>query len=250
MKDYSNYPFRCSSLGALMTNKQGKTDTTCMAELSETCKSKLVEIYINHQYKREKDISNKYIEKGLAVEEDAITLYSRLANKFFTKNDTRVFNDFIQGEPDLFEGKTIFNADHIHELKSSWDIFTFFTTKNKKIDKDYYYQIQGYLALTGAKSATLGYCLIDTPEPMINDEKRRVFYKMNVLTEENEDYKKACKAIEANMIFGDIPMSERVIKFEIEKSEDIIQSVYSRVPLWRRFLNELVGVEQLKLKVA
>lgn len=247
--DYS-YPFRCSSLGSLMTNKQGKTDTTCMAELSETCKNKLIEIYINRKYNREKDISNKYIEKGLAVEEDAITLYSRVEGKFFTKNDVRLFNSFIQGEPDLFEGERVTDATHIHELKASWDIFTFFTTKTKKIDKDYLYQVQGYMALSGAKTATLAYCLIDTPEPMINDEKRRLFHKMNVLTDENPEYKEACGLLELSMKFGDIPMKDRIIKFELERNDDLIASIYKRVPLWRKFLNEFAGSEQLKLAVA
>lgn len=250
MMNYDNYSFRCSSLGALMSNKQGKTDTTCMAELSETTKAKLIEIYINHKYKREKDISNKYIEKGLAVEEDAITLYSRIEGKFFKKNDMRLFNDFIQGEPDLFEGPRVTEATHIIDLKSSWDIFTFFVNKTKPVNKDYLYQLNGYMALSGAPTATLAYCLIDTPEPMINDEKRRLFHKMNVLTDENPVYKEACVLLEASMTFGDIPMRERIIEFELERNDDLINSVYRRVPLWRKFLNEFAGHEQLKLAVA
>lgn len=250
MITFDNYPFRCSSLGTLMTNQQGKKDTTCVAELSETCKSKLVEVYINHFYKREKDITNKYIEKGLAVEEDAITLYSRLEGKFFKKNDQRLFNDFIQGEPDLFEGSRIDEATHIIDLKSSWDIFTFFVNNVKKVDKDYLYQLNGYMALTGADTATLAYCLIDTPEPMINDEKRRLFHKMNVLTEENADYKKACELLDKSMTFGDIPMADRVIKFQLTRDDELINNVYKRVPFWREFLNTLVKTYQPKLITA
>lgn len=239
MKEFDNITFRCSQLGKLMTNKQGKDTTKSYDELSESCKQALIEIFIGRRYKRHKDISNKYIEKGLAVEEDAVTLYSRLEGKFFKKNTQRIHNDFINGEPDLFRGASVFDADHIDELKSSWDIFTFFAVKTKPVNKEYLYQLQGYMALTNAETSTLGYCLIDTPDPMINDEKRKLFYKMNVLTDENEDYKKACELIDASMRFGDIPLKDRVIKFELKRDEAIIESVYARVPWWRQFLNEL-----------
>src|SRR5687767_317042 len=148
MKEFDNITFRCSSLGSLMTNKQGKKDTTTYEDLSETCKQALIEMFIARRYHRHKDITNKYIEKGLAVEEDAVTLYSRLEGKFFKKNDQRIHNEFINGEPDLFRGTSVFDADHIDELKSSWDIFTFFTVKTKPVNKDYLYQLQGYMALT------------------------------------------------------------------------------------------------------
>lgn len=247
---FDNYAFRCSSLGALMTNKQGKSDTTCLAELSESCKQTLIEIIISRKYNRQKDIANKYIEKGLAVEEDAVTLYSRLEGKFFKKNTHRIISDDIQGEPDLYKGNSIFDAEHIIDLKSSWDVFTFFAVKTKPINKDYLYQLNGYMALTGAKSATLAYCLINTPEPMINDEKRRLFYKMNVLTEENPEYKKACELIERNMTFDDIPMEDRVIKFELKRDDELMDKVYKRVPWWREFMNEFVKNDKVKMIAA
>lgn len=250
MREFDNITFRCSSLGKLMTNQQGKKDTTKYEELSETCKQALIEMFISRRYGRQKDITNKYTEKGLAVEEDAVTLYSRLEGKFFKKNTERIHNEFINGEPDLFRGVSVFNADHIDELKSSWDIFTFFTVKTKPINKDYLYQLQGYMALTGAKTSTLGYCLIDTPEPMINDEKRRLFHKMNVLTDQNPDYIKACELLELNMKFDDVPLQDRVIKFQVPCNEDLIESVYARVPWWRQFLNEFAESFQDRLKAA
>lgn len=250
MREFDNITFRCSLLGKLMTNKQGKTDTTKYEDLSETCKQALIEMFIARRFQRHKDISNKYIEKGLMVEEDAVTLYSRLEGKFFKKNKDRIHNEYINGEPDLFTGVSVFDAQHVHELKSSWDIFTFYTVRSKPIDKNYLYQINGYMALTGAKAATLGYCLINTPEPMINDEKRKLFHKMNVLTDQNPDYIEACKHIDASMTFDDIALEDRVIKFLLERDEALIESIYARVPWWRQFLNEFAEGFKMKLKAA
>ena len=82
--------FRCSQLGKLMTEPRSKTET-----LSETTKKYLAEVYASVKYGRKKDIVNKYIQKGLMVEEDAITLISRLNKKMYLKNGTHLKNDFI-----------------------------------------------------------------------------------------------------------------------------------------------------------
>ncbi len=66
--DMNNTLFRASQLGKLMTDARTKSG------LSETTKSALLEVYIQQRYNRYKEISNKYIEKGLAVENDAIDM--------------------------------------------------------------------------------------------------------------------------------------------------------------------------------
>lgn len=121
--------------------------------LSETTKKYLREVMIYEKYGRKKDISNKYIEKGLAVEEDAITLYSRFTKVFYKKNEKQLKNEQITGTPDLYEGDNIESASLILDIKSSWDIFTFFNSKLDALNKDYYWQLQGYMALTGATKA-------------------------------------------------------------------------------------------------
>jgi hypothetical protein len=228
---FDNYLFRCSRLGALMTNdRSGKA-------IGETCMKYLVECYVEKMYGRTKDISNKYIEKGLAVEEDSITLYSRVAKKFFKKNETRVKNEFVSGEPDLFEGESIMNADRIIDTKSSWDIFTFFFNKTEKINKDYFWQMQGYMDITGASKATLAYCLIDTPDVLIEDEKKRLLWKMGVTSDQNPEYIKACDEIEKAMRFEDVPMRERLILINIERDHDAIEQMHERVIDARHILN-------------
>ena len=225
--------FRCSSLGDIMTNdRSGK-------QMGETAKKKLVEVFVLEKYGRKKDIPNKYITKGLAVEEDSITLYSRVNKTFYKKNSERLNNRYISGEPDLYIGEEIFRADTIIDIKSSWDIHTFFATTAKKLNSDYYWQMQGYMDLTGAASAKLAYCLVNTPEQMINDAKRRLSWQMGVIDEENSpEFKEACVEIEKNMIYDDIPLKERVIEIVIERDEDAIKSIHDRVIDCREYLNE------------
>ena len=143
-------------------------------ELSETCKTYLTEVYVNERFKRRKEISNRYIEKGLAVEEDSITLYSRVKKVPFFKNEQRFSNDYIIGTPDHV-------GEFVLDIKSSWDIFTFTNTTREDLNKNYYWQLQGYMALTGKREARLAYCLVDTPDQLIEDEKRKLAWKMGLI---------------------------------------------------------------------
>jgi hypothetical protein len=208
-------------------------------ELSESTKTHLIDVYVQNKYGRQTDISNNYVIKGLMVEEDSITLYSRVKKTFFKKNEKHLSNEFIKGTPDLFTGLEIEQADSIIDIKSSWDIFTYFRNHTKGVSDLYYWQLQGYMALSGAKSAKLAFCLVDTPETLILDAKRKLMWQMNSGNEENEDYKKACEELEVAMIFSDIPMSERVMEFDIERDQDGIEKLYSKVQRARTFLNEL-----------
>jgi hypothetical protein len=205
--NFTNTLFRCSSLGHIMTEGRSKSEV-----LSETCKTHLIDIYVATKYGRQTDVSNKYIEKGLQVEEDSITLYSRVKKVFFKKNSEHLSNEFIKGTPDLYTGLEVRAADTIIDIKSSWDIYTFFRVHTKELNKLYYWQLQGYMALSGARSAKLVYCLVDTPLTFLLDEKRKLFYRMNAGTEENKLYQAACEELEKAMTFSDIPMNERVIE--------------------------------------
>ena len=236
--DFSKVLFRCSSIGNLMVEAKTKEDKQA-GKLSETSKTYLVDIYVSNKYGRNNEFTNKYVEKGLMVEEDSITLYSRIKKDFYKKNEDMLSNDFLKGTPDLYVGETIQQAERIIDIKSSWDIYSFFRTISKPLNKTYYWQMQGYMALTGATSATLAYCLIDTPEVLINDEKRRMMYKMGVATEVNELYMEACKLIDFNMSYEDIPLKNRLLEYEIERNDEDIDTMYKKITNARIFLQEL-----------
>lgn len=236
--DFSKTLFRCSSIGHLMTEPKSKADKDA-GNLSEGAKTHLVDVYVSAKYGRQTDIQNRYVNKGLMVEEDSITLYSRVKKTFFKKNEKHLANDFIKGTPDMFTGLEIEAADTIIDVKSSWDLFTFFRVHTKDINSLYWWQLQGYMALTGARSANLAYCLIDTPEMLINDEKRKLMYKMGCATEESSDFLKACEELDLSMKYADIPLNERVIEFVVERDNDAIETLYQKVTKARQYLNEL-----------
>lgn len=222
---------RCSHIHRIMTNSRSKTG------LSETAKTLVEEYYIQHRFGRSKELTNKYINKGLAVEEDSITLFSKLNRKFLVKNKQSLENDYIIGTPDIF----IKQADTITEvidIKSSWDIWTYYRAK-RALDDAYFWQVMGYMWLTNARKATVAFCLVDTPEVLINDEKRKLMWKMGAISDEDELYQLAAKVVEKNMRFDDIPIEHRVHTWTVEFQEDLIDQLKQRIEEARKYFIQL-----------
>lgn len=212
--------------------------------LSETCKSYLIQSYVLSKYGRVREVTTKQMVKGTITEDDAIALFSALEGKEYKKNTDRVHNGLICGTPDLFIGEELANSDEIVDIKSCWDIFTFL----KNVDElenvedqrsvSYYWQIQGYMALTGAKIGTLAFCLVNTPDSIIEGEKYNLLRRMDVATEEAPEYKAELQKLLANRKFDDIPFSERLLTYSIDRNEDDIAAIYKRVEKCREFLAE------------
>lgn len=226
--DYSNLLFRCHALGNLMTESKKKDEL-----LSETTKSYLLELDTFVRYKRRKTFSNKFTEKGLANEEEGITLLSKKLKTFLIKNNVRRKNEFIEGEYDVIKD------NHVYDNKCSFDIHTFrkhlFDTK---IDKGYYWQGQGYLALTGADKFSVCYTLTNTPDEIVQQEIRKANYAMGSPDYESEEFQEVIRQIEFEHNFDDIPNEERVIIQTVERNDVDIQLLYDKIIICREYMNE------------
>jgi hypothetical protein len=237
--------FRCSSLGYIMTESRSKSDA-----ISETCKTHLIDVFVSAKYGRNTDIFNKFTNKGMMVEQDSLTLYSRYKSYFFRKNEKQLSNEFISGTPDIIgsENKLGIASDTVIDIKSSWDIFTFFRNASpERMNKNYYWQLMGYMALTGASKAIVAYCLVDTPEVLINDEKRKLMWKMNIISDEDKSYVEACEEIDKLSRYSDIPMDEKVREILILRDDEVIEKIYQRVKDCREFMNTNLFNEEVKL---
>lgn len=223
---------RASSVGYLMTEPQYKADKEA-GLLSKTAQKHLLDVYIAEKYGRKKDIQTKQMKKGIEVEQDSIDLLSMYLKMPFTKNEERFSNEYITGLPDIIDN------DRIIDIKSSYDLWTFIGNIPDKLDSLYYWQMQSYMWLTGTTSAIIAYCLVNTPESIIEQEKYYMLKKMDVATEENPEYVKEAMKIEFNMSFDDIDINERVLMFKVGRNEDDILRIQQKVERAREFLREL-----------
>jgi hypothetical protein len=230
--NWNDTHIRASSVGYLMTEPVTKADKEA-GLLSKTAQKHLLDVYIAEKYGRKKDIQTKQMKKGIEVEQDSIDLLSMYLKMPFSKNDQRFTNDFITGFPDIIDN------DRIIDIKSSYDLWTFIGNIPDKLDSLYYWQMQSYMWLTGAKSAVIAYCLVNTPESIIEQEKYYLLKKMDVATEESPEYIKEAIKIEFNMSFDDISIDERVLMFNVSRNEDDILRIQTKVEKAREFLKEL-----------
>ena len=223
---------RASSVGYLMTEPVSKVDKEA-GVLSKTAQKHLIEVYIAEKYGRKRDIQTKQMKKGIEAEQDSIDLLSMYLKLPFSKNEERFKNDFITGLPDIINGDTII------DIKSSYDLWTFLGNIPDKLDNLYYWQMQSYMWLTGTIKATIAYCLVNTPESIIQQEKYYLLKKMDVISEESPEFIKEAMKIEFNMTFDDISINERILTFNISRSEDDILRIENKVLKARTFLQEL-----------
>lgn len=231
MINWETVKFRASSWGNLLSESKDKKEP-----IGKTCAGELLKIYNQVKYGRREDIVTAAMDKGKQVEDQSIQLFSMLEGKLYYKNEEQLENDWCTGHPDIFSGEEIFNAEEVHDIKSSWSVFTFMPKLLEGVDKAYEAQLNCYYSLTGAQGGSIAYCLVSAPPNIVESEKRKLLFSMNVATEFSPEYLKAAEALERNLIYDDIPPEERVIKINVPRNEELIEKMKAKVPLLREWL--------------
>lgn len=275
MTDFSNFKCRCSAITQMLSEKQGEAPLTenqiaRIAELegkekitdkqkqeltalvfrrdkpkeivlSDTCIAYLMEHYAWVTKKKvsiSKEMDIEQFQKGKICEPEGIAILSLVDGVEYVKNSERIHNEFLSGEPDIFLGEQIMSATKIIDTKISFDYPCFLKKLNTQILPSNEQQIKGYMDITGALEGEVADVLVDMPETIINDYRRRLFYKMNVVSDESPEYKIACAEMERSMYFGDIPPQLKVFKKKVQPFTDFEkQRVYDKVKICREWLN-------------
>ncbi len=198
MKEFKISPSQC---GKIMTNarKKGELSKTTITYVDEWIKEQI--------YGRRKQLDNKYLDKGNDVENESIQYISEHLNiKGINKNEKTFANDFMVGTPDVI------TTDTVIDMKNSWDCFTFPLLEKEVPNKDYFYRLQCYMALTGKKKAKLIYTLMNTPEDLI---PKWDFF---------------------NHCYDDINTKYRIKVFDIERDDEVIKEIENRVKAIREHI--------------
>ena len=217
---------RCSAIGKLMATPRSKSEL-----LSQTAKTYIHELVLEHKYGIKKEFSSRYTDKGNAVEDESISLVNDVLElNFIYKNEEHFTNDFITGTPDVN------TEDVLLDVKSSWDATTFPFFETEIPTKEYFFQLQGYLWLTNKTEALLCYCLVDTPIEMVEDEIRRAHWKLHKLDEDMG----LREEVESKHQFSHIPKNRRVKVFYVQKDEQVIEQIKEKIELAREYYNALI----------
>ena len=268
---WTNTLIRCSCIGKIMAEGRGTSLTEKQAEmiedlskkesltpkqqetldsliakrnappsLGDTCISYLKEVYIWEKYGKEPiggAERSKYTMKGKLVEDESIGILSRIDSQAYEKNTIRFKNDYLTGEPDIIVSNDGIPSKII-DIKSSYDFATLLANIGSPLNPLYKYQVQGYMALTGALEAEVCYVLVNMPTEIVSAEKKKIFYALNAATEDSPEYKRQIEKLENCMTFDEVPIRERVVRFPVQRDEDLIAKIYNRVEQCRKWLEE------------
>jgi hypothetical protein len=203
-------------------------------ELSEGCKTHLMDVWIANEFGRtSKDIRSKYIEKGIQMEDSGIIAYGIVKGWIPEKSTIRKDDGFIMGEIDYEK------RDTIYDNKCSWDIWTFYRNV-KYLDNPrgnpYYPNMQGYMRLWNKPKSKVVYTLLDTPEKLIENEKKRIAYDF---TGSEQMLEEALAEVEKNLKYSDIPINRRIIEINIDRDDEYIENIPLVVKACRTYLNNI-----------
>lgn len=220
--------FRCSQLGNLMTASRTKSEA-----LSSTAKTLIEDMFRQNELGIYKEFSSRYTDKGNMNEDLGIELASDVLGwSFIVKNEEKFKNDYVVGTPDLV------NKELLADIKCSWSGSTFPMFDTELKNKAYWWQLQGYMMLTGHRQAELVYCLTNTPFEIVESEVRKEHWNLCLIDEVAE----LREAVESLHNFDHIPNKLKVERFIVDYDEKAIEQLKEKIEIAREYYKKLLNL--------
>ncbi len=204
---------KCSGLADLMVKPKSGNG------ISATAKSAVRKIVKFDLFGYRDFEGNKYTEKGIALEEQAIKLSGRKRGLPLKKNTERRENDWITGECDIY----VPSRRLIIDTKCSWDIGSppFFADEAEEKAKKAGYdaQMQGYMWLWDCDEAQIDFVLLPTPYDQLSS------------------YDDPSRYID---LVEQIPQEKRITTVTIKRDEKVIEKIKERVEIAQEYYQQLI----------
>jgi len=220
------FKIRCSAIGKIMTDPRSKSEP-----ISETTKTYCKQWLTERVYDRRIEVTSKQMEKGTTMEGVAIDFAANIVEPgaLWFKNEDHFEDEFMRGTPDVL------TDTHVFDIKCPWSFATFPLFETELPTKDYFWQLQGYMALTGRQSASILYVLTDAPEHILLDEARKLSYQRGLggnIDETIEDVRR-------QLTYPDVTDRLKFKRFDVQRDEEAIEKIRQRVSLCREYISTL-----------
>ena len=157
-----------------MTRSRSKTEF-----LSKTAQTYIKSIAKQDFYGYNSFLETKQMTKGITQEQNSIDLLNSVLFTDYEKASQRNSNEFLTGECDINQDGLII------DIKTSWSLETFPATPEDIDAKDYEWQLRGYMMLYDCDNSKLAYCMIDTPNELLNDWDNHSIHKVDHIAPEH-----------------------------------------------------------------
>ena len=196
--------FRASSIGKLMASPdKAILPVGAVTELDKMISQKLLNWH--------DDFDFNTLEKGRVCEDASIDLYNELHDEFYIKNVERVTVGELTGECDIIDR----SKSLVIDIKTAYSKKTY--PLNLKLSSLYEWQLRAYMYLYDVDNAELAYCLVDTPDELINGRDMQEWHTMH-----------------------DVPLHLRVRTLRIERDATKEQYMLNRIALAHKYVMEQI----------
>lgn len=229
----------------LTPNQQEELDTLIAKRdappaLSKGAKTAVEKIFYEDKFEFRKNISSKYIQKGLLLEDKAIALVADfLGLPGIEKNETHYTNEFVQGTPDAI-ARFGFGEGFQFDIKNVYfpeglDGFT-----NDLIPL-YEWQGHAYNWMLGFEHGFCVKILQNPPAEMLQEEIRKLWKEAGRAW--NEDIpQKFVDEVKDYFNFERLPLEDRIRIFKMTTTNETIQQMTDAVILAREHYATLPGL--------
>lgn len=222
------FKIRCSAIGKIMTDPRSKSEA-----ISETTKTFCRQWLTEKVYGRRIEVSFKQMDKGTTMEGIAIDFAQSIVEPgaIWFKNEDGFEDPWMTGTPDVLTADTVF------DIKCPWSFATFPLFETELPNKEYYWQMQGYMALTGRENAAVLYVLTDAPEHILNDEARKLSYQRGLGGNTDE----TIEEVRHLLTYPDVADALKFKRFDVARDEAAIEKIRDRVEACRGYIAELLA---------
>ena len=207
-------------------------------------------------YDRRKNFANKYLEKGIACEDDSIKYAAEnLGWGDVAKNEEWFSDEWMEGTPDIiteiFNKSLAMNNEVIEtmiptviDMKNVWDCFTMPLFEPVIPTPAYETQLQVYMHLVSQEykiefnDAILCYALMDAPMAVMKREMYRLSWEegqQGLITDEIGE------KVRKEMTYSNLSPELRLKTYNVKRDPAVIAELKRRVEMCRVYIDGLVS---------
>jgi hypothetical protein len=208
--------------------------------LSNGIKTELIKMYSSYILGKGSIKDSNYesisLEKGTTQEWESIKLLSDYDGISYRKNERRYSNRYISGYPDIVVSRK--GVKKVIDIKTPIDVTTFLQKHESKLPNDYLCQMLGYIELTKADYGEVVFCLVNLPPELIAQEVRKLKSRLFLFGMSDEETDRRVTRLQDSMVFDDMDMKQKVIKFTVHRDAEFIKTLYERVKIARVWMKQ------------
>lgn len=191
-------------------------------EFGATALAYIRDVWLRNEYGYDEPVLTNELLKGLLCEDEAIGVVTRhVDGPFRVKNEDTFANEHFIGTPDIV------GPDVVEDVKCAWSLKTFMDVQHPSAL--YYAQLQAYMDLLNCNTSRLCHVLVDTPEEIVQEERKRFFFRFNC-NDDDPYYQECCRKVDA--MHGAsrlIPEEQRIKVFTIQRDDAYLDRLRRRV---------------------